>query len=103
MFHFDDVDSADGPGFGRDGVEKRDDLLLVGDGHVESLDVRILSDDLRQEVDGWNLKVLVDGIDVLVSEFLVEITDGERVSQWEANQSVFVHKFTILMMNGDSV
>ena len=63
----DHVDSTNGPRLRTDAVEEGDDLLLVGDCHVQSSQVRILVQDLGKIVDIRDLEVLVTGIDALIS------------------------------------
>ena len=86
-----DVDGSYGSCLWADAVQEGNDLLLVGYGNVESLQVGVGVQYLCQQVDAGNLEILIHGVDVLILELLVEVADGERVSQGVANKSVFVH------------
>ena len=87
----DDVDGSDGPCLWRYAVEERYHLLLVGYGNVEAFQFWVLTEHLGQDVDGGNLEILVDSVDVFIMKPLVEVADGERVSQWITDESVLVH------------
>ena len=93
MDHTDDVDSADGSRLGRNAVEEWNHLLFIRDGDVETFKVGIAVDDLGQLINRGNLKVLILGVDTFVGKLLVEVADGERMSQRVTDKSVFVHFF----------
>ena len=73
----DDVDGTNGSGLWCDAVEIGNDLLLVGDSHVESLKFGIGTQHFVERLDGRNLVVLIHSIDALILESLVEVADGE--------------------------
>ena len=62
-------------------VEVRDDLLLIGDGDVQSAQVGIFLYYFHEVLDAGNLEVDVFRVDVLGGELFVEESDGERMSQ----------------------
>ena len=76
----DDIDCTNGIGLRTNGIQIFDDLLFVGNGHIEPLQLRIGVENLGQRRDVGDFVVLVHGIDALVLEFLIEISYGERVS-----------------------
>ena len=96
MGHADDVDGTYGSRFRRDAVKEGQYFLFVGNGNVQSAQFGIGVQHLREIVDVGDLKVLVHGIDVFVVKLLVEVADGERVSQGESDKSVLVHNTIIL-------
>ena len=98
MDHTDHIDSADGTRLGRNAVEERNHLLFIRDGDVETFKVGIAVDDLGEFINRGNLKVLVLGIDAFVGKLLVEVADGERMSQGVTDKSVLVHKFSIYLV-----
>ena len=78
--------------FGTQEIEIFDNLFLIGDGDIQTTEIRICVYNFRKLLDRGNLEILIKGIHSLVLKLLVKVIDGERVSQGVTYQSVFVHK-----------
>ena len=85
------VDSTDGTGFWRYTIKEGDDLLFIRNGDIESTKIGVGVKNFRQCVDSGNLEILINSIDAFVLELLVEVADGERMTEWIADKSVLVH------------
>ena len=72
MRYPDNIDSSNGTCLRTDIVEKADDLLFVRNGHVQSLELRVHIDDLREAVNARQLEVQILGINILILKFLIE-------------------------------
>ena len=48
------------------------DILLVGDGYVETAQIRVVSNQILYLFNVFNLKILIIGIDILILKELVE-------------------------------
>ena len=87
----DDIHCPDGLGFRAQAVQIINHLFLVGNGNVQSAQFRVGIDDFYEIIYRGDFKIDIGGIDVLVVEFLIEISNRERVPQRVADKSVLVH------------
>ena len=98
MCNTDDVNGTNGTSLGGDIVEEGHHFLFVGDGDIQPTKVRIGTNDLCKGIDGGNLVVLVNGVNAFVLELLVEVANGEGMSEGIAYKSIFVHNCKIIWL-----
>ena len=87
----DDIHGTDTGGILVQFVKIRNDLFLVGDGDIQSHQVRMGGDDLGEILNGRNLKVDIFRVNVLRMELLVEEVLGEGVAERIADQTKLFH------------
>ena len=79
--NLDDIDGAYLGGVFVQFVQIGDDLLLVGNGHIQSTEVRVFLYNFHEILDTWNFEVYIFCINVFCREFLIEISDGKGMFQ----------------------
>ena len=78
---FDDVDRAYFGCILVQFIKVGDDLFFIRNGYIESAEVGILLNHFHEVFDAGNFEVHIFCVDVLCFEFLIEVSDGERMFQ----------------------
>ena len=95
-----DIDSSDGFGIGVKTVQQRNDILLVGDGNVQTDEFGCRSYQLHYTVGRRHLVVVILCIKALTSELVREVLTRKRMTKGLAYKSVFIHNGMGLEVSG---
>ena len=93
-----DVDGANLASLVRHRVEQRNDGLLVGDGAVQTAQLRVLPDNVEQHPCLADFVVLVHGINAFALKLLREEAFAEAMPERVSYKSVSVHIFLSLSL-----